>query len=396
MSLTLGGNNNPGEESNAAFVSPGFLITKDKFEMVPGQHGFNDFAVKVWSPNGAQNTAKINGLSLKIHAQPAPLQLRNIGGKEGARFGAYGDDYFQKENFQYGTRPDRQTGMKGEGVRYTPSSPYRIGDSGDSLSSGDSFAEIGVNDGIGLYSFSGPVSPGGPLAFMQPKRYSSNPTDCGMYVGAPTTKGNMRPFNSDMKTMVVKTRQEVVIADFPGNSRGLQKGGALVLENTFDPRQFGDPDLKISRIAYSPNVFNSREGSRSPHVLFDPDQSGQPFVGGGFLGRGKASILRGGIRRSDLDVECWTTYGRPTQHEPFSMTNFTLTVTWEQFKATLLFIALKVGHPVSTIFGDGWENPKNWRLKSVKCAGQEIQNSEWQWQTARMGGRVKWMTVQAI
>lgn len=370
---------------------PGFYVDKERYELRPGRNDFEDFVVMGWSPTRI-NSNNYDGISAKFHAQPAPEWLAMIGGTEGERYGAWGPDYFDREVFDLGGYDNPLTGMKGAGVRYTPKHE------GLTPLNGSSFIEISPANGLGLYSHTGPAPLTGMPAFLQPKRYSSNAEDCGLYLATPVVKGDMRPFKSDMKTVVIKSRQEVAHAVFPGESRGIQKGGACLFHNTNDPRAPGDPVAKVSRIALSPNVFNSILGKDSPKIQFDPDQSGHPFIGGGFVGGGHESFLTSSYMTNSV----WTTYGSGTMHETFSIRNFTMTMTWNQFKNTLRHVTYKAGldggsyNDVALIFGEGWDNHKNWQLKTVKCGGQEIHNADYETVTASMGGRVKWVTYQAI
>ena len=358
-------------------IPQGYEVNETNFLLRGGVTQPSDLVDAKYSPNGGQKHQV--GLVAKFHGQPKPGLLEELGGTEGERLGKNGIQHFQRT---VQTDWYSLTGIDGETIRYAPGT--------------GSFAELSANNGIGVYTHTGPLQ-NGELATFQVKRYSSNPEDLGIYVHSYTAPAALRVFDGPTATLRVKSRQQVQTANLPDGSRGIQKMAFKLTNSRAGACRFiGSTSACVARIAYSPNTFNSRT-TNGTTLQIDPDQGGHAFVGGNLLGHGQPTVVR--TRGKNTVVH--TTYGNSTQQDIFGPLDFRIDITWWNFKDTLRAVTFKAGldgnklSDVQSIFGKGCFTRTNWILKDVSF-GQEIHNANWLNETASMGGRVKRTSVEAL
>lgn len=359
----------------------GFIVDERGFLFRGGETYTERFDFRTFSYSPLKNRPQSEGTTVKFHGQPYPLALYNLGGTEGERLGKHAKTDFTAtfEEYVYSL-----TGIRGYTQRYYP---------GTGQFPGDSFAEISEANGLGIYTHTGPRSDG-RMAFLQPKRFSSNPDAQGIYIGMYSALERLKVFTGETATLRVQVRQQVAYSNFTLPSRGIQKM-AFRLHNVADLPVLGDDPIKRSQINYSPNTFNSSPILKAV-MQIDPDQSNVSFVGGGFLGNGQKSWATSKFMSNVV----WTTYGPQTQHIPFPPTTFTMDINWQDFKDTLRHATFRKGldgyrdADVRKIFGKGCLTRANWELKSVSF-GQEINNVDWKTDTNAMGGSLKFFKVFA-
>lgn len=132
-------------------------------------------------------------------------------------------------------------------------------------------------------------------------------------------------------------------------------------------------------------------------VLIDKAQGGMPVVLGPVPGKNDTVVTKD---RAKLPL--WSGHGNATKFSPFNDAEFMVSMSFEQFKNSLRFIASKkldkplssvTGQDVAAQFGKQWDNPAAWRLFWAGF-GQEAHNPVAD-RTAYIGGALKYLSVTA-
>lgn len=129
---------------------------------------------------------------------------------------------------------------------------------------------------------------------------------------------------------------------------------------------------------------------RTGKVWFDPVQRGIPIVSGPIKAAGVATV------DAERGLPLWTSQGSASRHEPFTNTNFDVTVSFEQLKSVMRITTARQSGiapdqvqdaDIAGLWGPAWSDPAAWALLTANVA-QEVYNPEPQLR-AEIGGAVQ-------
>lgn len=351
----------------------------------------SDYSLIQWAPTTPRQELGINASVHGSSYEACDFKTNCVGGS-----------CFVRNSFLASPERVLQTSGLENGVSYSPICP----DAKNQMS--NSYVAIsrsGPNRGIGIYTHTGRQPYSNLLSFLQPKQHNI----FGNYISLPAymKAESMRPFSSecsgancDSRIQLRLLSQQTVKSAINNGVSQTQQKMDFVLENTAVRGTAETP----ARIEFTPFTFcagvNCTPTARANVNLGDPYQGGMPFIGGFILGSGHPTYVESQYGRT----KAWTSYGPArTSSLPFSNLRFEYRISWEDFKKLLIHITqmrLKtqsVDEPmVAVVFGTGWDNRNNWRLKYIRF-GQEVYNPIWETgDIASIGGNMPWIQMDAI
>ncbi|QEW22984.1 hypothetical protein LA6_005220 [Marinibacterium anthonyi] len=293
---------------------------------------------------------------------------------------------------------------------------------------GESFVALSQDKdagGIGLYLRSG-TGEDGKQAFLQVSSHTKFADVQGIYFNFRSAyvapKDRMRPFFGagdchdtacqDSYKLQIGTEQTYAGFQDNGYSGAVQIFRFLLRNSNGTPGLRDDGVLNIGMRTFCNHSSVSKRDSDCPNrVSMDPKQGedGQNYYSGQFGPSGTettVSIPLGGGKKPYV-ARLWTSQGQPTGDTAFANSQFGATISWAQFVSMLRGVAYKKGYDgatdagVAKVFGDGWSNPNNWFVQSVRF-GQELKNPNWNGaqsadnRGAGSGGSMEWFSLKAL
>jgi len=253
------------------------------------------------------------------------------------------------------------------------------------------------NNGVGLYTHTGPNFAYLGNAFIQPKHKTPSHQIMGTYASFLVHReGLMRPFSSNCTgidcdnrvRLRVWAKQAITHTNIASGTQSQQKL-AIVLRNS------NRPASQIELTPYTLCAGVNCDYVQAQSARFDPNQGGIPFIGGPLLNGGQATYLQDG-------TPTWQSYGPRTKSNRFGVTWFHYEISWKNFVAIMRHVTRQAGLDgdddiaVQSIFGPNWQDRLAWQLADVRL-GQEVFNPFWNQGTiSAIGGFTSWVQVNAV